>query len=96
MTSEPAQLSGSPHSLSALTGAFTWARHLSDDELRAFSLELAGALSESPRSRAEPVAQGVIEGWRATARIKADPEEYRAALRPVEGDYGQVEIVPDA
>lgn len=77
----------STHSLpSAMADAFPWIRHLTDEEVRAFTVELIGAPSDN-------AAEQIIEGWRATARIKADPEECRAVKRPVEGDFGPVEDV---
>lgn len=79
--------------LSAMPDVFPWIRHLTDEEVRAFTVELIGALSDAAELSVDNAAQQVIEGWRATARIKADPDEYRAAKKPVEGDFGPVEIV---
>lgn len=79
--------------LSAMPDVFPWIRHLTDEEVRAFTVELVGALSDAAELSVDNAAEQVIEGWRATARIKADPDEYRAAKRPVEGDFGPVEII---
>ena len=37
--------------------------------------------------------QGVIAGWRATGRIKADESLYRQALVPTKGDFGPVQAL---
>jgi hypothetical protein len=78
--------------LLAMRDVFPWIRHLSDDEARGFTRELVDALSDASELSIDNAAQEVIEGWRATARIKADPELYRQALAPTEGDHGRVEI----
>ncbi|MCT2592177.1 prevent-host-death family protein [Streptomyces sp. N2-109] len=78
--------------LLAMADVFPWIRHLADDEVRAFTVELVEALSDAAELDVDTEAEGVIEGWRATARVKADPEEYRHALLATEGDYGRVEV----
>lgn len=76
----------------AMTEVFPWVRHLDAEELRSFTLELVEALSDAAELDINGNAEAIIAGWRGTARIKADPEEYAAALRPAWGDYGPVEI----
>ncbi|MET8861948.1 hypothetical protein ABZW11_03215 [Nonomuraea sp. NPDC004580] len=71
---------------------FPWVRHLSSDEQRAFTLELVEALSDAAELDMDVTTQEVIAGWRATARIKADPAQYAAARKPTTGDFGPVEV----
>ncbi|WP_223166557.1 hypothetical protein [Nonomuraea sp. SYSU D8015] len=52
---------------------FPWVRHLSPDELRAFTLELVEALSDAAELDVDSTTEEVIAGWRATARIN-EPE----------------------
>ncbi|MBC9711011.1 hypothetical protein H9Y04_00285 [Streptomyces sp. TRM66268-LWL] len=76
----------------AIPDVFPWARHLADREVREFTVELVGALSDAAELDLDRNAAAVIADWRATARIKADPDEYREAKEPTEGDFGPVEI----
>ncbi|WP_034386018.1 hypothetical protein [Herbidospora cretacea] len=76
----------------AMTEVFPWVRHLDSEELRSFTLELVEALSDAAELENDVNAQEVIAGWRATARIKSDPEEYAAALQITFGDFGRVEV----
>ncbi len=71
---------------------FPWVRHLTTDELRNFTLELVEALSDAAELDLDSRAEEVIVGWRATARIKADPAEYADARKPTSGDFGPVEV----
>ncbi|GAA1707247.1 DUF6247 family protein [Nonomuraea bangladeshensis] len=73
-------------------GRLQWIRHLTAEDMQAFTLELAQALhdSASPQNPDATVGE-IIAGWRATARIKADPEHYAEALEPTTGDFGRVE-----
>ncbi|GAA3472365.1 hypothetical protein GCM10018965_069180 [Nonomuraea roseola] len=71
---------------------FPWVRHLSAEELRAFTLELVEALSDAAELEVEATTHEVIEGWRATARIKADPANYAEAPKPTSGDFGPVQV----
>jgi hypothetical protein len=73
---------------------FPWVRHLSTEEVRAFTVELVDALSDATELDLDANAQEVITGWRATARIKADPAQYEEALQPTSGDFGPVEVTP--
>ncbi|MFD1938391.1 hypothetical protein ACFSKW_43650 [Nonomuraea mangrovi] len=75
----------------AMPEVFPWVRHLSPEELRAFTLELVEALSDAAELDVDVTTQEVIAGWRATARIKADPERYAEARKPTVGDFGPVE-----
>jgi hypothetical protein len=80
--------------LLAMPDVFPWVRHLSTDEVRAFTVELVNALSDAAELDLDTNAQEVITGWRATARIKADRAHYEEALRPTSGDFGPVEVTP--
>ncbi|TDC76693.1 hypothetical protein E1283_09230 [Streptomyces hainanensis] len=79
--------------VTVMPDVFPWTRHLGDAEVRAFTVELVEALSDAAELGADHSAPEVIAGWRATARIKADPEGYQATPGPTEGDYGPVEAV---
>lgn len=74
--------------LSAMREVFPWIRHLRDAEVRSFTKELVEALADASELSIDSTAQEVIEGWRATARIKADPALYQEALEPTEGHHG--------
>ncbi|MBL1068566.1 DUF6247 family protein [Streptomyces sp. 7-21] len=78
--------------LRAMREVFPWIRHLPDSDVRAFTTELAEALSDASELNWDGHAQEVIASWRATARIKADPMQYREALEPTEGDFGRVTL----
>ncbi|MDT0474327.1 prevent-host-death family protein [Streptomyces griseoviridis] len=79
--------------LLALPEVFPWARHLDAEEVRAFTVELLGALSDAAELGAGEAVHRAIVSWRATARINADPEQLRESLRPLDGDdLGQVEV----
>lgn len=80
--------------LLAMPDVFPWVRHLSTEEVRAFTVELVEALSDAAELNIDSTAHEVIVGWRATARIKADPEQYEAAKKPTTGDFGPVEVNP--
>lgn len=73
---------------------FAWTRHLSDQERTEFAVELVQALSDAADLSLDGNAREVIAGWRATARIKADKEDYARALAPTDGDFGPVEVDP--
>ncbi|TYB68470.1 hypothetical protein FXF51_11560 [Nonomuraea sp. PA05] len=76
----------------AMPEVFPWVRHLSRDELRAFTLELVEALSDAVELDVDTTTQEVIAGWRATARIKADPADYAKARQATSGDFGQAQV----
>ncbi|MCA2186157.1 hypothetical protein [Nonomuraea cavernae] len=76
----------------AMPDVFPWVRHLSPDELRAFTLELVEALSDAAELDVDATTQDVIAGWRATARIKADPAQYAEARKATSGDFGPVQV----
>ncbi|MBB5137765.1 hypothetical protein HNP84_007517 [Thermocatellispora tengchongensis] len=76
----------------AMPDVFPWVRHLAPDELRAFTLELVEALSDAAELDVDATTQEVIAGWRATARIKADPACYAEARRATSGDFGPVQV----
>ncbi|MEV6983031.1 hypothetical protein AB0M95_17450 [Sphaerisporangium sp. NPDC051017] len=76
----------------AMPEVFPWVRHLTSAELRAFTLELVEALSDAAELDVDVTLQEVITGWRATARIKADPADYAQARTATSGDFGPVEV----
>lgn len=80
--------------LIAMPDVFPWVRHLSTEEVRAFTVELVAALSDAAELDLDANAREVITGWRATARIKADRAPSEEALRPSSGDFGTVEVTP--
>jgi hypothetical protein len=77
--------------LKVLPAVFPWIRFLPDPAVREFAAEFA----ETARAAAEmgnmaPVVP-VIEAWRATAEIHADPELYKALIVPLDAtDNGPV------
>jgi hypothetical protein len=84
---------GSRAVTSALVEVFSWTRHLSPSEQSSFAGELIAALSDAAELAIDRNAHEVIAGWRATARIKADPSQYEQALAPTGGDFGPVEAL---
>jgi hypothetical protein len=84
---------GATSLLLALPEVFPWVRHLDAEEVREFAVDLLEALSDAAELHAGEAAHRAIVSWRATARINADPDQLREALRPL-GDVhlGQVEV----
>jgi hypothetical protein len=80
--------------LLAMPDVFPWVRHLSTEEVRAFTVELVDALSDAAELDLDTNTHEVITGWRATARIKVDRSQYEEALRPTSGDFRPVEVTP--
>ncbi|WP_030506898.1 hypothetical protein [Microbispora rosea] len=76
----------------AMPEVFPWVRHLTSDEVRSFTLELVEALSDAAELDVDATTQEVIAGWRATARIKADPAHYAQAREATSADFGPVEV----
>lgn len=76
----------------ALAEVFPWISHLSAAECQDFTQELIAALSDSAELAIDDTVGEVIAGWRATARIKADPAQYAQARKPTEGDFGPVQV----
>lgn len=85
---------GARELLLVMPDVFPWVRHLSTDEVRAFTVELVEALSDAAELALDASINEVIMGWRATARIKADPQQHEDAVRPTSGDFGPVEVRP--
>lgn len=84
---------GAKSLLLALPEVFPWVRHLDAEEVRAFTVELLGALSDAAELGAGEAVHRAIISWRATARINADPDQLRESLRPLDGDdLGSVEV----
>jgi hypothetical protein len=79
--------------LTALPEIYPWVRHLDDEEVREFAVELLEALSDAAELGVTGALHAAVVSWRATARIKADPEQLQDALRPLEGrELGSVEV----
>ncbi|WNZ09754.1 prevent-host-death family protein [Streptomyces sp. 11x1] len=77
----------------ALPEVFPWVRHLDAEEIREFTVELLEALSDAAELGAREAVHRAIVSWRATARINADPDQLREALRPLgDVDLGPVEV----
>jgi hypothetical protein len=64
----------------------SWIVHLPHDDLELFVGELRAAAEGGDVA---DVAQ-LLEEWRATAEVHADPELHKALTRPTSGDYGAV------
>lgn len=79
--------------LLALPEVYPWVRHLDEEEVRAFTVELLEALSDAAELGDRDSVHRTVVSWRATARINADPEQLKAALTPLGGDdLGPVEV----
>lgn len=79
--------------LLALPEIYPWVRHLDDEEVREFTIELFGALSDAAELGQAGALHRTVVSWRATARIHADPEQRQTAMRALPGeDLGQVEV----
>jgi hypothetical protein len=76
----------------AMPEVFPWVRHLTSAELHAFTLELVEGISDAAELDVDATIQEAITGWRATARIKADPAHYAQARTATSGDFGPVEV----
>lgn len=77
----------------ALPDVFPWVRHLDSEEVREFTVELLDALSDAAELGTREAVHRAIVSWRATARINADPDQLRGALRPLgDVDLGPVEV----
>jgi hypothetical protein len=79
-----------------LPEVFPWTAFLSRDETQEFIAELVATIraAESIDNPA-PVVQ-VIESWRHTAEVLADPEVAAVLAAPSEGDHGIVPTPPGA
>jgi NAD(P)-dependent dehydrogenase (short-subunit alcohol dehydrogenase family) len=69
---------------------FPWIAFLSRDEARDFVVELVSTMKAAESiDNPAPVAQ-VIDAWRHTAEVLADPELAAVLSTPSDGDYGPV------
>lgn len=85
--------SGFKSLLLGMPDLFPWVRHLDDEEVREFAVELFQALSDAAELDATEAVHRAIVSWRATARIKADPDQAKGAALPLTGlDLGPVEL----
>ncbi|MFJ9847142.1 prevent-host-death family protein [Kitasatospora sp. NPDC101155] len=77
--------------LLALPAVFPWVRHLSAEEVREFVVDLVDATRDVVELDVHANLHRVIVGWRATARILADPELTAELTRHLPGDdHGEV------
>jgi hypothetical protein len=60
-------------SLFVLPQSFVWLKHFTAEEIAEFFAELLEALSQSEQNKDWSFVSDVIEAWKATANIKADP-----------------------
>jgi hypothetical protein len=73
---------------------FPWVVFLSRDEIREFVVELISTMRAADSiDNPAPVIQ-VIESWRHTAEVLADPELAVVLAQPSDDDHGQV-LAPD-
>lgn len=73
---------------------FPWVAFLSHDELQQFVVELVATMKAADSiDNPAPVAQ-VIDTWRHTAEVLADPELAAVLSAPSDGDFGQVPPPP--
>ncbi len=73
-----------------LPEVFPWVAFLSRDEVQEFVAELVSTMRAADSiDNPAPVIQ-VIESWRHTAEVLADPELAAVLLKPSESDYGAV------
>jgi hypothetical protein len=69
---------------------FPWVVFLSRDEAREFVTELVSTMRAADAiDNPAPVAQ-VIDSWRHTAEVLADPELSTSLTMPSDGDFGRV------
>ena len=74
-----------------LPTVFPWVRHLNAEELEEFAQNLIDATRDITELDVPANLHRILVGWRATARILADPELTAEALRPIaEGEFGEV------
>lgn len=77
--------------LLALPQVFPWSRHLSPEEVRAFVVDLVDAMHDAADLDVHANLHRVIVGWRATARILADPDLTARLTAPLpDEDHGEV------
>ncbi len=79
------------HVLGVLPAVFPWIRFLPEPAVREFAAEFAEtALASAELGNMAPVTP-VVDAWRATAEIYADPELHKTLAAPLDGaDYGPV------
>jgi hypothetical protein len=71
---------------------FPWVAFLSRDEVREFVVELVSTMKAAESiDNPAPVAQ-VIDSWRHTAEVLADPELAAVLSASGDGDYGSVPV----
>ncbi|MCH0540162.1 prevent-host-death family protein [Streptomyces sp. MUM 203J] len=77
--------------LLALPETFPWVRHLDPEEVQEFLVEIVQAVRDAADIDVYGPLSGIVAAWKATARIKADPELHRDLTSPLDAtDYGVV------
>ena len=78
-------------SLFTLPQSFIWLKHFSSEEIAEFFTELLEAIYRSPETGDWTSIDEVIESWKATANIKAEPnvvEELKQGLSELQEEQG--------
>jgi hypothetical protein len=65
---------------------FPWIRHLNDEERLEFAHDLMEASRDMTELDVPANLHRILVGWKATARILADPEQLALAMRPLAGN----------
>lgn len=77
-----------------LPDAFPWVEFLPHDDVQAFVVELGTALGASAAIENPAPVVAVIETWRHTAMVFADPELAALLAGPTDSDFGAVPELP--
>jgi len=78
-------------SIFALPKSFVWLKHFSSEELAEFFAELLDAMYQSQHAGDWSSVADVLENWKATANIEADPSvvaRIEQGLTELEEDQG--------
>ncbi|MEV0403356.1 hypothetical protein [Actinoallomurus sp. NPDC050550] len=79
--------------LMALPDVFPWVKFLPTEDVRAFLVELVDTANACAELDTLAPLETVVEAWRSTARIHADPELRAKLTEPLDGtDYGPVSV----
>ncbi|GAA0359032.1 hypothetical protein NE235_17420 [Actinoallomurus spadix] len=80
--------------LMVLPEAFPWVKFLPTEDVRAFLVELVETANACAELDTLAPLETVVEAWRSTARIHADPELRARLTEPLDGtDYGPVSVL---
>ncbi|WP_433179366.1 hypothetical protein [Actinoallomurus sp. CA-150999] len=79
--------------LMVLPDVFPWVKFLPTEDVRAFLVELVDTANACAELDTLVPLETVVEAWRSTARIHADPELHAKLTEPLEGtDHGPVSV----